>query len=854
MLNKFLYILLFFYNLSAIHANSDHYVIKQIKNSEGLSQSSILCMLQDSKGYMWFGTSNGLNKYDGYNFTVFSHNPLDTTSISDNGINSLYEDENGFIWIGTTNGILNKFDRKNGTFTKYNIANLSDWYNVEDEKFYDYPIVFSRNNNSTITSICQDNSNNLWIGTWGKGLVKFNKKSKKKSYFYHYLNDTTSLSSNKIVKILKDENGNLWIGTFGGGLNKLESKYISGNENKNRLRLKFIQYLHKIFNDNSLSDDRVTSIFEDKNKNIWIGTYKGGINILTYDFRNILPSKVSFKKLIHSAKPSSLVNNQAMAISQDNKGYMWVGTLGGGLDRINPETYNVVHFHNKNENELSANDIISLYSDKAGLLWIGSLLGKGINVLENNVIKFGLYQKTENDKGLDDNIVWSVYEDKFNNLWVGTYKGGLNKLDKSKNKFYYFKHNGSNPYSISDNHVRTIIMDKYNTLWIGTYRGGLNRLNLNDNKFVSYKNNPYDLNSIAANQVQCLYIESDSILWVGTFGGGLNKTIISPKIKEEIEFERFYHDPANPFSISDNRVYTIYEDNNDNMWIGTHGGGLNKFDRKEKKFYSFKNSSKDTSSISDNKILVIRSDIHNNLLIGTYGGGLNVMNIENNKFERFTAKDGLTSDVVYGILEDKKHNLWMSTDNGLFKYNQLNKKFTHFDIHDGLQSKEYSGGAYFKAQNGQMFFGGINGLNYFYPDSIHENTYIPPVVITSVEVMGKKIKGERDSLTLKYNQNFVTFQFSALDYTNPEDNLYEYRLEGLENKWQKVNAKYRIATYTDLEPGKYIFKVRGSNNDGLWNLQGKAISLIILPPFWRTWWFVLLSGLLSVLIIIFLIY
>ena len=217
-------------------------------------------------------------------------------------------------------------------------------------------------------------------------------------------------------------------------------------------------------------------------------------------------------------------------------------------------------------------------------------------------------------------------------------------------------------------------MDKYNTLWIGTYRGGLNRLNLNDNKFVSYKNNPYDLNSIAANQVQCLYIESDSILWVGTFGGGLNKTIISPKIKEEIEFERFYHDPANPFSISDNRVYTIYEDNNDNMWIGTHGGGLNKFDRKEKKFYSFKNSSKDTSSISDNKILVIRSDIHNNLLIGTYGGGLNVMNIENNKFERFTAKDGLTSDVVYGILEDKKHNLWMSTDNGLFKYNQLNKK------------------------------------------------------------------------------------------------------------------------------------------------------------------------------------
>lgn len=849
MLKNFLLSLLFIFSFSAIHANSDHYVIKQIKNSKGLSQSSVLCMLQDSEGYMWFGTSNGLNKYDGYNFTVFSHNPLDSTSISDNGINSLYEDENGSIWIGTTNGILNKFDRKNGTFTKYNIANLSDWYNIEDEKFYDYPIVFSRNNNSTITTICQDNSNNLWIGTWGKGLVKFNKETKKKSYFYHYLNDTTSLSSNKIVKILKDTHGNLWIGTFGGGLNKLEPKYTGGNENKNHLKLKFVQYSHKHNNNNSLSDNRVTAIFEDKEQNIWIGTYKGGINILTSIYNNPSSSKVSFKKIMHSEKSSSLVNNQVMAITQDNKNYVWAGTLGGGLDRINPVTYAVNHFHNKNENSLSANDIISLYSDKAGLLWIGLLLGKGINVLENNVIKFGLYQKTSDNTGLDDNIVWSVYEDNLNNLWVGTYKGGLNKLDRSKNKFYYFKHDKTNSHSISDNHVRSIIKDKYNTLWIGTYSGGLNRLNLSNSRFISYKNNPLDLSSISANQVQCLYIESDSILWVGTFGGGLNRTIISPKIKKEIKFERFHHDPGNPFSISDNRVYTIYVDNNNTMWIGTHGGGLNRFDRIEKKFYHFKSDKKDTNSISDNNVLVVKSDIHNNLLIGTYGGGLNIMNLANSTFKRFTAKDGLTSDVVYGILEDKEHNLWMSTDNGLFKYNQIKKKFTHFDIHDGLQSTEFSGGAYFKAKDGQMFFGGINGLNYFYPDSIHENNFIPPVVITSIEVLGKKIKGEKDSLKLRYNQNFITIHFSALDYTNPEDNLYEYKLVGLENRWQKANAKYRIATYTDLEPGEYIFKVRGSNNDGLWNLKGKTISLIILPPVWRTWWFILLSSLLVIIVI-----
>ena len=810
-------------------SQQDRYFFRHINYNEGLSQSSVICILQDSKGYMWFGTSNGLNKYDGYSFSVFVHNPLDSNSLSDNGINTVIEDGNGIIWVGTVQGVLNKFNRKIGTFEKYDIASLSDWFNIEDEQIYDYPIILSRNSNSAISAICEDDDGVLWIGTWGKGLVRFNPSNGRKRYYYKNEKDKNSLLSNRITDILKDHYGNIWIATFGGGLHKL---YID-----NQGKVKFKRFIHDSKNPGSICDNRLTTIYEDKKNNLWVGTFHGGISYTKINKAGTNPQNIKFKTF--NKKNGTLCDDRVISISEDNEGNIWVGTFGGGLAMFDNHLEHHIFF-NSAQNNLLSDEILSVYTDNSGLVWIGYHLGKGISIAEKNVKKFKYLNKNENGSGLNDDIVWAVYQDSDSCLWIGTYKGGLNKWNRKTNKFTYFKHNPSDKYSISDNHVRCILEDKYNTLWIGTYSGGLNRFDKKTNKFYSYKHDPGDFFSLPRNQVQALWIQADSVLWVGLYGGGLARTIITPEIKPGLSFKSFEHDPANQFSISGNKVYSIMQENDSILWIGTHGAGLNKFNIKKEKFYSYKNRHNNPGSLSDNRVLVslVRND--SILFVGTYGGGLNVFNKNSGKFKRFMFSDGLTSDAVYGILEDNSGFLWISSDNGIFKMNPFKNSFTHFDLHDGVQGKEFSGGAYFKSAAGEMFFGGVNGLNYFFPDSIVINKHIPGVVITEIEIMGKKVNEEIDSLILEHNQNFISFKFSAIDYTNPVDNLYEYKLEGFEKDWQKVSAKYRKAVYKGLDPGEYIFRVRGSNNDGVWNKKGTAVYVKILTPFWLQWWFILL--------------
>ncbi len=810
-------------------SGKDKYFFRHINYNEGLSQSSVICILQDSKGYMWFGTSNGLNKYDGYSFSVFVHDPLDSNSLSDNGINTIVEDKNGIIWIGTVRGVLNKFNRRKGTFEKYDIASLSDWYNIEDEQLYDYPIILSRNSNSAISAICEDDDGILWIGTWGKGLVKFNPKNGKKKYYYKNEKDKHSLLSNRITDIIKDNFGNIWVATFGGGLHKI---YTDQNG-----KVLFYRFTHDNENPTSICDNRITAIYADKENNLWVGTFHGGVSYGQINKTSDDTSNISFRTF--NKKNGKLSDDRIISISEDTDGNIWIGTFGGGLVKFDRES-DRNFFFNSAQNNLLSDEILSIYTDRSGLVWIGYHLGKGISIIEKGVKKFKILNRDENGRGLNDDIIWAVYQDSDSCLWIGTYKGGLNKWDRKTNEFTYYKHDALDKYSISDNHVRCIVEDKYNTLWIGTYSGGLNRFDKKTEKFYSYKHDPKDFFSLPGNQVQALWIQSDTVLWVGIYGGGLSKTKITPEIKSSLSFDTYEHDPANQYSISGNKVYSIMQENDSILWIGTHGGGLNKFNVRKEKFYNYKFRYNNPNSISDNRVLITFAQNDSILLVGTYGGGLNVFNKNTEKFKRYLFSDGLTSDAVYGILEDKSGYLWLSSDNGIFKMNPRKNTFTHFDLHDGVQGKEFSGGAYFKSKAGEMFFGGVNGLNYFFPDSITINTHVPPVVITEIEVMGKKINEEKDSLILEHNQNFISFKFSAIDYTNPIDNLYEYKLEGFEKDWQQVSSKYRKAIYKGLDPGEYVFRVRGSNNDGVWNKEGAAIYVKILTPFWLQWWFILL--------------
>ncbi|NJD22963.1 MAG: hypothetical protein FIA82_09915 [Melioribacter sp.] len=816
---------------------------KQIKIEDGLSQSTILCMIQDKKGFLWFGTANGLNRYDGYNFTVFTNDPADTTSISDNGILSLFEDKDENIWIGTVEGVLNKFDKKSGIFSRFYFTNLLKTDTAPDERYYDFPLPFSRNNDKSITSITQDKNGFLWIGTWGKGLVKLDISKNKYEHFHYNEKDPNGFRSNRVKAIITDENNIIWVATLGGGLYRI----TTGEKTS-------ITHYSKNNNAWSLSDDKIVSLMKDRKGNLWIGTYGSGLNKLSNQYLNFSPEKARFERFVnHPSNSNSLSNNFVMTIIQDKVGAIWLGTFGGGLNRLDPDKqkFNIYKNDPKIQSSLTKNDVLSILEDRSGSLWIGTHLGKGLSKLEHNTVKFKQINKDINGiNGLNDDVVWAIEGDETHNLWIGTYKGGLNKYDRKSKKFSCYTSNPGIAGSISDNHIRSILDDGNGFLWIGTYSGGLNIFNKSTGKSKHYVKIPGDSTSIGANQVQSIFKDRDQNIWLATFGGGLNKLSNADIQSDRFSFKRYTNNHNDPFSISDNRVYTIFQDADGILWIGTFGGGLNKFDPKTERFISYKNILGDESSISDNRVMTIYEDSMQNLWIGTYGGSIQRFNKQTERFTRYNKKNKIGSSVVYGILEDNQNNLWMSTDNGLIKFNAQTENFTQYDLHDGLQSLEFSGGAYYKSKNGEMFFGGINGLNYFYPDSVLDNKYVPPIVISSVRIFNEPVRGERDTLVLSYSQNFFSFEFAALDYTNPDDNQYAYKLEGFEDDWRYVDSRRRIANYTNLLPGEYVFRVRGSNNDGIWNNDGAKIYLKILPPIWRTWWFLTLS----ILIVAFIIY
>jgi ligand-binding sensor domain-containing protein/two-component sensor histidine kinase len=840
-------------------AYADDYTFKQLTESDGLSQSTVFAMMQDTHGYLWFGTIEGLNRYDGYNFRIYVNSPDDSTSISDDLISTIFEDSEHNIWVGTRNGYFNKFDRETESFKQFNVNNYFEMLEKPEKDYYEYPLAFSRNHNYSITSIMEDGENFLWIGTWGNGLLRFDKKNETALHFYNLPDFHLSLSNNRIMDILIDREKIVWIATFGGGLNRVISNpnLNQSSTELSKYNLLFFSYRNQKNNNYSLSDDKVISLFEDKDETIWIGTYEGGLNKLDRNNRSLSPAEIKFSHYVKRENTDNCIcNNTVMDITQDYDGYLWIGTFGGGIDRLDIEAESFSHYYNDpvNPKSLPDNEILSLLVDNSGILWVGAHLGEGITKIQKNTAEFK-YLKSEpgNAQSLNDNIIWAIHKDYNNNLWVGTYRGGLNFIDQKNNKSIDYQFDMNDSSSISNNHIRAINEDNFNNLWIGTYNGGINRFKPQTGKFERFLHDPDNPNSLSANQVQDIFIESDTTIWVATFGGGLNKLSFKTNSSDEIpEFTVYKNDPSDSTTITDDRVYVLYEDSKQNFWVGTYGGGLNNFNPSTETFTSFKNNPGDPNSISNNKIIAIQEDSQGILWIGTSGGGLNKFNLDTKNFIRYSSKDGLTSAVIYGILEDNSHNIWMSSDDGIFRMEPEKEKFTYFGLEDGLQSLEFSGGAYFKDVTEKMYFGGINGLIYFYPDSIRTNLFVPSVVITSINIFTNRIRGEAKEIVLSYDQNFISFEFSALDYTNPKENQYAFMLDGLDDSLKYVDAEHRIANYINLPAGEYSFHVIGTNSDGLWNKSGTSIKLIITPPFWLTWWFITLMTLLLGMILYYL--
>jgi ligand-binding sensor domain-containing protein/signal transduction histidine kinase len=770
---------------------------ERISLEEGLSQGTINAIWQDSQGYMWFGTEDGLNKYDGIQFSVYKHDPEDPLTLSDNYISAIYEDRNGDLWIGTRSG-LDRFDRTAGIFTHFQ-------HDPDDPNSL---------GGTWVTAILEDRQGRLWVGTIA-GLDRYDRDT---NTFVHHRNtpdDPNSLSSDFVRVLYEDRSGELWVGTDSG-----LDLFVPTEE-------VFRHYQHNPTNLQSLSNPQVTAIHEDREGILWVGTELGGLNQF---------NRTSNTFVRHQHNPEdhhSLSHNRILAIHEDDTGRLWIGTQNG-LDQFDRDRDRFIHHrHDPGDlHSLSSNSIWSIFEDRTGVLWFGTF-GGGLSKYNRSTDQFVLYQqKPDLPNTLSENIIWSIYESKDDMLWIGTLNGGLNGLDRNSDVFTLYQHDISDPMSIASNDVRALLEDHTGALWVGT-NGGLDRFDYKTETFIHYRNDPDDPESISDDQVRTLYEDSLGNLWIGTRTGGLNRFNRTSET-----FTRYQHDPNDPSSLSDDRVWSLYEDSKGNLWVGTLGG-INVLDPISNQFTRYLHDPDDPQSLSNNAIFSFIEGPNGMIWVGTWGSGLDQFDPASQTFTHFTERDGLPNNVIYGIEVDREGYLWLSTNSGLSKFDTRTETFRNYDISDGLQDNEFNVGAHSRSDQGEMFFGGISGFNAFFPEQITDNPIPPPIVITSFAKFNQKVRtdlSEGEHIQLSYKDNFISFEFAALDYHAPDYNQYVYMLEGFDQDWVNAGTR-RYASYTNLNGGDYVFRVKGSNSDGVWNEEGSAVRITVTPPVWETWWF-----------------
>ncbi len=506
-----------------------------------------------------------------------------------------------------------------------------------------------------------------------------------------------------------------------------------------------------------------------------------------------------------------------------------------GLTIYDTKKYKFTRLKNNayDNQSLSSDLILGICEDRANNLWIGTS-GGGVNKIDRkNQNFFQLKNEYDNPNSLAGNFIFSICEDEYEDIWIANYEKGISKYNFITDKFTFYRNNPALSTSISTDKVRCIYEDKESGIWIGTHAGGLNRYERNLNSFKRF---PYNTssNSLNSDNVRAIFEDSEHNLWIATSGGGVNKLDITENI-----FTHFINNPNNLNSVSSNDITTICEDTSKHLWIGTDGEGLNWFDKKNK-FKRYLHIKDDPASISENYVVCSFSDSKGNLWVGTWGGGLNLYNKSKDNFIHYREKDGLLSDVICAIGEDRKQNLWISTVKGISKFNYDTKKFTNYNVNDGIKG-ELNPGAFFINKNGWIYFGGTEGVFAFHPDSLTKNESIPLVAITSIRKFNEEFTTIKqppylEELNLKYDEDVISFDFASLDYTQPLKNKFAYKLEGFDKDWINSGSRH-YASYTHLDPGKYIFKVKGTNNSGIWSAKEQSISLIITPPYWQTWWF-----------------
>lgn len=800
---------------------------RQFSIEQGLSQSSVNAIAQDRQGYMWFGTQDGLHRFDGYTFKVYRHDPTDSTSISANYIWRILADLEGHLWIGTSSGGLNRYDPEADCFVSYR-------HQVQDSTS------LLANN---IPALYLDSQQQLWVGSWAGGLSRLDSTGKGFIHYRHQIGDSTSLPDPNVSAILEDSFGDLWVGTW-NGLCRL------GKEN--RAGKRFTRYLQQPPGSKTPQVGQIWAICEDPASpgDIWVGSYGGGL--WKFDRKR--------KQFTHHPlqAPGAANPGEELIITlfADRERNLWVGTGAQGLFRWDSPRERFTNYPvGSGTPAVPENfEILSLFQDHAGGLWVGSG-GKGVFHYTPYRKKFlHYYHNPHQPSSVSDNSIWAICEDREGGLWVGTKSRGLNYRAPGSDGFVHYRRHLEKRNSLVDDNIHAILERQNGEIWIATL-GGLSRYVRETASFANYRNGPEDPASLSNNEVRALCEDKEGNLWIATAGprGGVDRYDATTGT-----FVHYRHDPGNPNSPGGRWIWAIHQDRQGYMWAGSWNRGVTRFDPRGERYFRYENDPANPFSISNNTIWCFAEDQGGNLWLGTWGGGLNLYDRPRDRFIRITESQGLSNNVVYGILSDDAGRLWISTNQGIsmleIKEDFWEKistpeaadlpgslSFQRFDIGDGLQSNEFNQGAFCKGKNGILYFGGVNGFNAFYPDRLSFNRFIPPVVITTFKVREQPLSlspaiRNGKPLIFSYTQNDFSAEYAALDFTVPEKNHYAYMLEGVDRDWIHAGNR-RYLSYTHLDPGKYRLRIKASNNDGIWNEEGLALSIIITPPFWATWWF-----------------
>lgn len=815
MKSKFALTVWLWFVAATVGAQTNEYRFSRIDVNNGLSHNQIKSILKDEKGFLWIGTISGLNRYDGYTVKTFTNEPNDSTSLVSSDVNKIFRGPENKLWIHTWSGVnvYNPETENVDRNTDKILAGLS------------IPPGF-------INNIHQDSKGNYWFLHNSRGLFRYAEQNKQTEEIDHRPDDTTSIATNQVAAWQEDRQGNIWVLHTNGILEKLNAFTLQ------------VEYRDYMLKDRFRGQKLEYHFMADRDGHLWF--YITNLNAGVFHFD---PAHNLWRHIDHTAGKLRLNTSIVRGIVEDEEGMLWIATDHGGINLLNKrdQTVKFILHDPDDEKSLSQNSINVLYKDNDGIIWAGTFKN-GISFYHRNINRFKLYKnRVSDEKSLPFNDINAIVEDRHRNLWIGTNGGGLIYYDRKKNTYRQYLHDPSNANSLSTNVIVTLCIDRANTLWIGTYFGGL--LSFDGNRFVRYKHDPDDSTSISDNSVWEIFEDSRHNLWIGTHSRGVD--LFDRKTNT---FRHYNTESSIP--IHAQYIPAFMEDREGNLWIGT-GYGIEVLDKQTGKFTHHINRGNDPTSLSNNTVLSIHEDRRGFIWIAT-NGGLNVYDKRTKRFSAFTKRDGLPDNSILAILEDDNGNLWLSTPHGLSnakvtfesgKEASLAVAFHNYDEKDGLQGIQFNENAACKTSAGELVFAGSNGFNLFRPEYIGINRNVPDVILTDFQIFNKTVSigepvngnvvlrksiAETDEVVLDYSANVFSIEFTSLSQFHPEKSQYQYMLEGFDKAWTTTNASGRRVTYTNLDPGAYVFKVKAANNDGIWNENATTLAITVLPPFWRS--------------------